>query len=357
MWSYSDGGSNWLADLLTVRFASDLKDLMFTRVFHPLGLDDKDITWRNHNYREDTIAGITRREFGSGIHADVDAMVRIGYLYLRMGSWEGQQILPRTFVEQAARPDPVLDGLPVHQEDDHQDASSHYGLLWWNNGDGRLANVPSDAFWSWGLRDSFIIVIPSLDVVVSRAGNRWRPGWNSDYSVIEPFLEPIAQSVHDDGSTPDPGQNPVVTISSPADGASEPVGSTLHFVGSAADSEDGDLTSGLEWVSNQAGLVGRGGAFSTSTLPVGKHSITASVTDSDGFSGTAAIELSVFESGEDQAAEEDPPPDEGSPPGGRPRIDDSGGGGAVSLVYLLILMVFGAGSGGVASIRWRLHRR
>jgi hypothetical protein len=97
-------------------------------------------------------------------------------------------------------------------------------------------------------------------------------------------------------------------------------------------------------------LVGRGGAFSTSTLPAGKHYITASVIDSDGFSGTAATELSVFESGEDQAAEGDPPPDEGSPRGGRSPIDDSGGGGSVSLVYLLILMVFGAGSGGV-------HRR
>ena len=50
-------------------------------------------------------------------------------------------------------------------------ASSHYGLLWWNNNDGKIDGVPRDAFWSWGLKESFIIVIPSLDLVAVRAGD------------------------------------------------------------------------------------------------------------------------------------------------------------------------------------------
>jgi VCBS repeat-containing protein len=55
--------------------------------------------------------------------------------------------------------------------------------------------VPPDAYWSWGLYESFIIVIPSLDIVAARAGDSWRVGWDGDYAIVEPFIKPIVQSV------------------------------------------------------------------------------------------------------------------------------------------------------------------
>ena len=208
-WAYTDGGPNWLADLLTVEFGQDLRDLMFARVFDHLGIDSSDISWRNHRYRPDTIDGIKRREFGSGITANVDAMARIGYLYLRGGEWEGQEIISQTFVDMVRTTVPAVVGLPVvndipeYRGPKYGGASNHYGLLWWNNADGSMPNVPVDAFWSFGLFDSLIVVIPSLDIVVSRAagtGGSW-PGSQDPtyYNVIEPFIEPIAQSVLDGG--------------------------------------------------------------------------------------------------------------------------------------------------------------
>ena len=32
--------------------------------------------------------------------------------------------------------------LPVHKSEEYGTAAKHYGLLWWNNGDGRVAGVP-----------------------------------------------------------------------------------------------------------------------------------------------------------------------------------------------------------------------
>ncbi|MEN9935542.1 MAG: gamma-glutamyltransferase, partial [Chloroflexota bacterium] len=58
-----------------------------------------------------------------------------------------------------------------------------------------LPNVPRDAYWAWGLGDSLIVVIPSLDIVVARAGSGWRAGWNPNYAVLQPFLDPIVSSV------------------------------------------------------------------------------------------------------------------------------------------------------------------
>jgi hypothetical protein len=194
-WSYSDGGANWLADVLTAIYATDLRDLMFSRVFGLLGIQASDLSWRTHSYRDKFLNGIIRREFGSGIDANVDAMARIGYLYLRQGSWNGQNIVPASFVAEASHPHPSLVGVPVGgNQEQHPGASNHYGLLWWNNGDGTLVDVPTDAYWSWGLRDSLIVVIPSLDVVAVRAGDGWRQGWDSDYTVIQPFLESIVFS-------------------------------------------------------------------------------------------------------------------------------------------------------------------
>jgi CubicO group peptidase (beta-lactamase class C family) len=292
-WSYSDGGANWLADLLTVRFGMDLEALMFRRVFDPLGIRPADLTWRNNAFRDDTINGIKRREFGSGIRADVDAMARIGYLYLRRGAWEGQRIVPSAFVAEASRPDPSLAGLPVTGSGNHPGATSHYGLLWWNNGDRSLLNVPPDAFWSWGLADSFIIVIPSLDIVATRAGDGWRPGWDSDYAVIRPFIEPVAQSVTGTSVS----RPPAVSIEAPTDGSQAASASSVTFAGGALDAEDGDLANGLEWRSDRDGLIGMGSVFSTSALSSGTHVITASVRDSGGLSGAANVIVTVEQAG------------------------------------------------------------
>ncbi len=195
-WHYSDAGPNWLAECVTLKYKRDLNDVMFERVFTPIGVTKNDLTWRRNSYRDARIAGVMRREFGSGISANVDAMARIGYLYLRRGKWRDKQIIDASFVDVARRPIKSVVGLPEVDAKNHGNASDHYGLLWWNNADGTLPGVPRDAYWSWGLYDSLIVVIPSLDIVAARAGKSWsRKGWNSHYGAIEPFLNPIAASV------------------------------------------------------------------------------------------------------------------------------------------------------------------
>lgn len=192
-WGYSDGGPNWLAECVTLTYRQDVDALLFERVFTPLGIRRSDLVWRNNRYRPKEIEGIPRREFGSGISANVDAMARIGLLYLREGEWNGKRILPRDFVKQAVSTSPANAGLPVVDPKNYGQASDHYGLLWWNNADGTLEDVPRDAYWSWGLHDSLIVVIPSLDIVVARAGKTWRRDDGGDhYDVLHPFLAPIA---------------------------------------------------------------------------------------------------------------------------------------------------------------------
>lgn len=204
-WFYSDGGPNWLAECLTLTYGVDLNALLFERVFSPLGITPDDLAWRNNSYRPHEIGAIMRREFGSGVHANVDAMARIGYLYLRGGRWKDRQILPADFIEQARRPVPGISGVSVYDSLQFGEnsilnrPSEHYGLLWWNNADETIEGVPLNAYWSWGLYESLIVVIPSLDLVVARAGRSWErePGM-AHYDILEPFLIPIVASVRTD---------------------------------------------------------------------------------------------------------------------------------------------------------------
>jgi len=198
-WSYSDGGPNWLAECVTLAYGQDLNKLMFERFFGQIGISTSDLTWRNNAYRPKEINGIKRREFGSGISANVDAMARIGYLYLREGRWGDKQIIPDWFVDMVRTVPRAIRGLPVVKRESYFNASDHYGLLWWNNADGTMAKVPRDTYWSWGLYDSLIVVIPSLDIVAARAGKSLNKARNSNYKTIEPFIEPIVLSATQKG--------------------------------------------------------------------------------------------------------------------------------------------------------------
>ena len=85
---------------------------------------------------------------------------------------------------------------------------------------------------------------------------------------------------------------PTVSITSPADGSTFDSEATITFEGTASDTEDGDLTASLSWTSSIDGPIGTGGSFSTA-LSDGNHTITASVTDSGGKTGSASISITV----------------------------------------------------------------
>ncbi|PZN33359.1 MAG: hypothetical protein DIU71_05255 [Proteobacteria bacterium] len=204
-WSYSDAGLNWLADLLTVTFNEDLQTVLDGRVFATLGITRDDLRWRDNSFREPTLEGIARRELASGMEASIDAMARIGYLFLRKGRWAGEQLIREASIELLRTPRPSVADTRIADPVNFPDATGNHAVLWWTNSNGALADVPSDAYWAWGLGDSLIVVIPSLDLVVARATTQeavsgpnrsgWTNGWNGDYAWLAPFLTPIAQSV------------------------------------------------------------------------------------------------------------------------------------------------------------------
>jgi CubicO group peptidase (beta-lactamase class C family) len=221
-WSYSDAGLNWLADLLTTVLNEDLASVLNTRVWTVLGVlssaggpgdpggpSNADVHWRDNRLRPegDPPPAIRKRELAAGIFANPNTMARVGLLFLRKGMWGDTRVLPESFITTVSTPVAANAAMVNADEPNFPAATSNYGVLWWTNANGRLANVPRDAYWAWGLGDSLIVVIPSLDIVAVRAGPQAAPGsspgarvwndddWNGDYAVLAPFLDPIVRSV------------------------------------------------------------------------------------------------------------------------------------------------------------------
>jgi CubicO group peptidase (beta-lactamase class C family) len=193
-WSYSDGGTDWLGECLTYAFKEDIAELVQRRVFGKIGIAESDYLWKTHSRRPPVIEelGLKRRMVSAGILSNVHAMSRYGYLFLRRGSWKGERVLPESFIDLVRRPPPGLAAVPPLRPVPFPRASSHYGLLWWNNHDRTMPELPADAYWTWGLYDSIVMVIPSLDMVIVRLGKKgFREGWDAHYEQIAPFIVPL----------------------------------------------------------------------------------------------------------------------------------------------------------------------
>jgi len=86
---------------------------------------------------------------------------------------------------------------------------------------------------------------------------------------------------------------PAPSISSPTDASVFTEGTVITFTGAAMDVEDGDVTASLAWSSNVDGPLGMGGTFTTTTLSVGTHVITAIATDSGSLTGSTSITITI----------------------------------------------------------------
>lgn len=86
---------------------------------------------------------------------------------------------------------------------------------------------------------------------------------------------------------------PVVAISAPSNGTSVGFGLPLVLTGTAADPEDGDLSSAIAWSSDRDGALGKGGSLTVSSLALGTHVITARATDTSGAVATATVTVTV----------------------------------------------------------------
>src|SRR5262249_39309739 len=140
----------------------DLRSLLRRRVMGPLGIPDAD--WSVGYGTTTTVDDLPLVATWGGGSYSPDAVARVGRLLLRRGDWEGRRLLSDSVVKTALR----HSGLPGHS-----------GLGWWVNqghdGSRLWKSAPDDAFGGAGAGHQFLLIVPSLDLIVVRNGANLDP--------------------------------------------------------------------------------------------------------------------------------------------------------------------------------------
>lgn len=169
VWAYNNSAIQTLDAVLEAATGEDPATYAEEVLFDPIGMDDTSI---NHDGAGNTLTFM-------GAQTTCRDLARFGYLALRGGQWDGEQVVSSDYVEAAT-------GAPS------TDINAAYGYLWWLNRRGPLANptiavtaeqsgstpdgqmapgVPEDVYWALGLGGQIVAVVPSEGIVAVRMGD------------------------------------------------------------------------------------------------------------------------------------------------------------------------------------------
>ncbi len=156
VWSYSSGTAMILSRIFEDAAGPAPLDFVRGRLFGPLGMASATFETDEHG----TLAG------SSYLYASARDWARYGLLLAQAGMWQGQQILPRDYVEMMANPVAASGGQYGH------------GQLWMWGSDpvtpgvdpDAAFGIPADAFWMEGHDGQSVAMIPSRELVVVRMG-------------------------------------------------------------------------------------------------------------------------------------------------------------------------------------------
>lgn len=145
-WSYFTAGVVVLGDVLHRSVPDGLESYADKKLFAPLGI--------NHYQWQYTPKGVVNTAGGLALRA-ID-FAKYGQLYKNKGQWDGQQVLPKTWVEQSL-------SRQVPRGDN--EGQGHYGYLFWNDTFPLNEKMVEVAYAS-GNGGNKIYVFKNLDAVV-----------------------------------------------------------------------------------------------------------------------------------------------------------------------------------------------
>ena len=124
-------------------------DYLYPRLFKPLAIKDAD--W------EISPEGINTGGWGLRVHTE--DMAKLGQLYLQKGKWNGRQILPESWIEEATTAKIIQKPDITSEEREKDDWAQGYCYQIWR--------CRYNAFRADGAYGQFIIVMPDQDAVIA----------------------------------------------------------------------------------------------------------------------------------------------------------------------------------------------
>lgn len=179
VYEYNDTRVNVLALALLNVWRKPLPEVLKELVMDPIGASD---TWRWTGYENSyinldghivqSVSGGSH--WGGGMMLSAWDQARFGYLTLQNGAWNGQQLIPESWIEKSKTPTP---------------AKPDYGFMnyFLNEDQKAIPAAPKDAFFHLGAGVNMVYVDPSNDLLIVA---RWIPNGDKG-ELVKLVLEAI----------------------------------------------------------------------------------------------------------------------------------------------------------------------
>ena len=157
---YTNGVSHLLSCIISDATGMSALEFAEEQLFEPLGITGAAWTAdsQGHNWGYSSLY-LTPRD-----------MAKFGFLFLNGGEWDGEQVVPREWVEEATT-EQISAGTLLEG----------YGYQWWTSPDGYYSAI--------GYKGQFIHVVPELDLIMVTTG-RVPEAFDRIQALLEEFVIP-----------------------------------------------------------------------------------------------------------------------------------------------------------------------
>ena len=105
----------------------------------------------------------------SGINGRAIDFAKFGHLFLNQGNWDGNQIVPAIWVDEATNPDPSHLGNYYSDQFRATIPNGYYKYMWW----GLEREGAANDFAALGNHGQFIYVSPHKNLIIVRHGKKY----------------------------------------------------------------------------------------------------------------------------------------------------------------------------------------
>jgi CubicO group peptidase (beta-lactamase class C family) len=143
-------------------------------------------------YWTDYLGNDTGNDSASSFYTSAKEYAKLGLLYLNNGSWEGKQLLSKSWISEATRSHTI--NIPDYNGYFFRGISGggSYGYNWWTNEESSfsekpISNLPTGSYHASGFNNNHMWIIPKWNMVVVRLGvdgSVKSSKWNNFFRIL-----------------------------------------------------------------------------------------------------------------------------------------------------------------------------